>query len=110
MSANSVLGDLSLSDLTTKTTTYNRQTTDISYVQMHTLGYKIKSLTLLKQIKFTKQTHTKLASDSTSLEPLEAATHSSMITITLVLCRGVFICSVGLGFRVSLGIVKVRLG
>ena len=41
-------GDHLLSDLTMKSTTYNRQTTPhISYI--NTLSYKIKSLTLLKQ-------------------------------------------------------------
>ena len=39
-----------------KMTTYI-PTPHISYVCILTLGYKIKSLTLLKQVKFIKQTH-----------------------------------------------------
>ena len=53
-----VPGDLLLIDITMKTTTYNCQT--IPRICIHTLRYKIKSLTLLKQIKFTKQTGAKL--------------------------------------------------
>ena len=53
--AKSVLGDLLSSEFTMKTTTFNRQTTPhISYIHIHTLGYKIKSLTVLKQNKLHK--------------------------------------------------------
>ena len=55
------VGDLLFSDLTMKTTTYNCQTAPhISYIHTHTLHNKIKSRTLLKQIKFTKQTQAEL--------------------------------------------------
>ena len=43
-----------LSDLTSKTTTYSRQTSHKSDVHIHILGYKVKSLTLLKRIKLQK--------------------------------------------------------
>ena len=49
---------------------------------VYTLGYKIKSLTLLKQINFTKQTCTKLAGNAIS-SPSVAFTRSSMITMVL---------------------------
>ena len=96
--AKSVLGNLLLSDVTIKTTTYNRQTTPyISYIYtvLHTLGYKIKSLTLLKQINLTKQTRAKLASNSVSL-PLVTVTRSTKY-------EGCFVSSVRLWFRASLG-------
>ena len=59
-------GDLTFNYLTMKTITYNRQATPhISYVHIHTLGYKIKTLTLLKEVNFTKQnTLAKLAGNS----------------------------------------------
>ena len=50
------IGDLLLADLTLKTATYNRQATPHIY-----------SLTLLKQINFTKQTSIKLAGNPVSL-------------------------------------------
>ena len=58
--AKSVPGDLLLFDLTIKTTTYNRKTTPVSgvlyiYIYIHKLDYKIKSLTLLKQINLKKK-------------------------------------------------------
>ena len=57
----SVPCDLQLSDLTMKkTTTTKLRLTYLIRIHIHTLDYKIKSLTLLKQINFTKQTRIKL--------------------------------------------------
>ena len=57
----------------------------ISYIHIHTVtpGYKMKSLTILKQINFTKQT-------------FKSETHQHLIVIGLML-----------GFRVSLGLIMV---
>ena len=91
----SVPGDLLLSDLTMKKTTtakllltYLICTLYIMYT--HPLGYKIKSLTLLKRINFTKQTRVKLTGNTVSLPSVSA------------MCRS--------GFRVCLGLVEVNLG
>ena len=65
-----------LSDLTLKTTTYHQITPHICYIHLHTLGYKIKSLTLVKQINFTKHIHAKLAGNAASL-PSMAITRGS---------------------------------
>ena len=48
-----IIGDLLLSGRIMKIKTF---LTYLIYIYKHTLCYKIKSLTLLKQIKFTKQT------------------------------------------------------
>jgi len=51
----SVLGDILLSNVTTKITTYNRQTTPhISYIHINTQGYNIKTPTLHKQTSQNK--------------------------------------------------------
>ena len=63
----SVPGDLKLSDLIMKkTTTAKLLLTYLIRMHIHTLYYKIKSLTLLKQINFTKQTHIKLTGNARS--------------------------------------------
>jgi len=49
-----------LSVIAMKKTTDSRQILHILYMHVHSLDYKIISLTLLKQIKFTKQTCAKL--------------------------------------------------
>ena len=65
--AKSVPGDLQLSDLTMKKTTTAKLLL-IYFIRIHilTLDYKIKSLTLLKQINFTKQTRIKLTGNAHS--------------------------------------------
>ena len=59
----------------TETTTAKLLVTYLICIRMHTLGYKIKSLTLLKRINFTKQTRVKLAGNAV-LSPSVAATRS----------------------------------
>ena len=100
--AESVLGDVLLSDLSMKTTTSNRQTIPhISYIHIHIVGYKIKSLTLLKQINFTKETHAKLAGNSV-LSPSVAVMHSAVILSYWYCIKGCFVS--------SMRRVKVNLG
>ena len=45
--------------------------TYIICIHIHTLGYKIKSLTLLKRINFTKQTRVKLAGNAVPARHLD---------------------------------------
>jgi len=51
-----IIGDLLLSDRIRKTAARLSSHILYNYIYKHTLCYKIKSLTLLKQMKFTKQT------------------------------------------------------
>ena len=74
--AESVLGELLLSDVIMKKTTIAKLLlTYLICMHIHTLGYKIKSVTLLKQINFTKQTRIKLAGNAVSSP---AVTRSAM--------------------------------
>ena len=78
-------------------------------IYIYTLGYKIKSLTLLKQINFTKQTRRQCSVITIGYVQF----YDYIGTIIYRYCvEGSFVSSVRLRFkvRVSLGLVKVSVG
>ena len=75
-----VPGDLLLSDLAyEKSTTTKLLLTYLICIHIHTQGYKIKSLTLLKWINFTKQTRVKLAGNAVPARRLDIVQYFNRI-------------------------------